>query len=269
MNQSEKRLFLIQALLNERPSCQKQIIPADAERQQILLRGLMNVRRPARIGTEFLQVQDAYLQGETAAKGITDAADLTPVRPGLYLWQGDITTLKCDAIVNAANSGLTGCYIPNHRCIDNAIHTCAGVELRLACEELMEHQGYPEPTGRAKLTPAFNLPCRYVLHTVGPIINGRVTKEDEDLLASCYRACLELAAENGLESVAFCCISTGEFHFPNELAAEIAVATVKEFLKRRTSVKKVIFNVFKDLDKAIYERLLRTDGAAAQDHTGL
>ena len=247
MNQSEKRLFLIQSLLNERPSCQKQIIPADSERQKILLRGLMNVRRAYPIGAEFLQVQDEYLQGETAAKGVTDAADLTPAQPGLYLWQGDITTLQCDA------------YIPNHRCIDNAIHTFAGVELRLACEELMQQQGYPEPTGQAKITPAFNLPCRYVLHTVGPIINGRVTKEDEELLASCYRSCLELAAENRLESVAFCCISTGEFHFPNELAAEIAVRTVKEFLKKQTSVKKVIFNVFKDLDKAIYEKLLRAD----------
>ena len=256
MNQSEKRLFLIQSLLNERPSCQKQIIPADSERQKILLRGLMNVRRPVRIGADFLQVQDAYLQDETAAKGITDIADLTPIQPGLYLWQGDITTLKCDAIVNAANSGMTGCYIPNHRCIDNAIHTFAGVELRLTCEQLMEQQGYPEPTGQAKITPAFNLPCRYVLHTVGPIISGIVTKEDKELLASCYRSCLELAAENGLESVAFCCISTGEFHFPNEQAAQIAVETVKEFLKAQTSVKKVIFNVFKDLDKAIYEKLL-------------
>ena len=256
MNQSEKRLFLIQSLLNERPSCQKQIIPADSERQKILLRGLMNVRRPVRIGADFLQVQDAYLQDETAAKGITDIADLTPIQPGLYLWQGDITTLKCDAIANAANSGMTGCYIPNHRCIDNAIHTFAGVELRLACAELMEQQGYPEPTGRAKITPAFNLPCKYVLHTVGPIIDGRVTKADKELLASCYRSCLELAAENGLESVAFCCISTGEFHFPNEQAAQIAVETVKEFLKTQTSVKKVIFNVFKDLDKAIYEKLL-------------
>ena len=256
MNQSEKRLFLIQSLLNERPSCQKQIIPADSERQKILLRGLMNVRRPVRIGADFLQVQDAYLQDETAAKGITDIADLTPIQPGLYLWQGDITTLKCDAIVNAANSGMTGCYIPNHRCIDNAIHTFAGVELRLTCEQLMEQQGYPEPTGQAKITPAFNLPCHYVLHTVGPIISGIVTKEDKELLASCYRSCLELAAENGLESVAFCCISTGEFHFPNDLAAEIAVRTVKEFLKKQTSVKKVIFNVFKDLDKAIYEKLL-------------
>ena len=257
MNQSEKRLFLIQSLLNERPSCQKQMIPTDSDRQKILLRGLMNVRRPASIGREFLQVQDAYLQGETAAKGITDVADLTPIQPGLYLWQGNITTLKCDAIVNAANSGMTGCYIPNHRCIDNAIHTFAGVELRLACAELMKQQGRPEPTGRAKITPAFNLPCRYVLHTVGPIIDGRVTQRDRELLASCYRSCLELASENGLESVAFCCISTGEFHFPNEQAAEIAVETVKQFMNRKTSVKKVIFNVFKDLDKAIYEKLLR------------
>ena len=256
MNQGEKRLFLIQSLLNERPSCQKQMIPADSERQKILLRGLMNVRRPAGIGTEFLQVQDEYLQGETAAKGVTDVADLTPIQPGLYLWQGDITTLKCDAIVNAANSGMTGCYVPNHRCIDNAIHTFAGVELRLACAKLMERQGYPEPTGQAKITPAFNLPCKYVLHTVGPIINGRVTKEDEELLASCYRSCLELAAENGLESVAFCCISTGEFHFPNDLAAQIAVETVNRFMNRKTSVKKVIFNVFKDFDKEIYARLL-------------
>lgn len=259
MNQSEKRLFLIQALLKEQLEYRDIDIPTDTNSQRQLLRGLMNLRRPARIGAEFLQMQDEYLQGETAAKGITDAADLTPIQPGLYLWQGDITTLKCDAIVNAANSGMTGCYIPNHRCIDNAIHTYAGVELRLACEELMERQGYPEPTGQAKITQAFNLPCRYVLHTVGPIINGRVSRQDEKLLASCYRSCLELAAENGLENVAFCCISTGEFHFPNERAAKIAVRTVKEFLQKQTSVRKVIFNVFKDLDKAIYEKLLRAD----------
>ena len=256
MNQSEKRLFLIQSLLKERPEYRDLSIPSESDSQRQLLRGLMNIRAPQRTDAEFLKTQDAYLQGETAAKGITDIAGLTPIQPGLYLWQGDITTLKCDAIVNAANSGMTGCYIPNHRCIDNAIHTYAGVELRLACAELMEQQGHPEPTGQAKITPAFNLPCRYVLHTVGPIIDGRVTKEDKELLASCYRSCLELAAENGLESVAFCCISTGEFHFPNNLAAEIAVRTVKEFLKKQTSVKKVIFNVFKDLDKAIYEKLL-------------
>ena len=256
MNQAQRRLFLIQSLLKEKPEYRDIAIPAEPESQRQLLRGLMNVRAPQRIGADFLKMQDAYLQGENEAKGITDVADLTPIQPGLYLWQGDITTLKCDAIVNAANSGMTGCYVPNHRCIDNAIHTFAGVELRLACAKLMEQQGYPEPTGQAKITPAFNLPCRYVLHTVGPIISGRVTKEDEELLASCYRSCLELAAENGLESVAFCCISTGEFHFPNELAAQIAVRTVKEFLKKQTSVKKVIFNVFKDLDKEIYARVL-------------
>ena len=269
MNQSEKRLFLIQSLLKENQEYRDMNIPAEPESQRQLLRGLMNIRMPRRIGADFLKMQDEYLQSETVAKGITDIADLTPIQQGLYIWQGDITTLKCDAIVNAANSGMTGCYIPNHRCIDNAIHTYAGVELRLACEELMEQQGYPEPTGQAKITPAFNLPCRYVLHTVGPIISGRVTKEDKELLASCYRSCLELAAENGLESVAFCCISTGEFHFPNDLAAEIAARTVKEFLKKQTSVKKVIFNVFKDLDKAIYEKLLRADGTAESGITGL
>ena len=256
MNQSEKRLFLIQALLKEQPQYRDLSIPAEPDSQRQLLRGLMNIRAPQNADADFLKTQDEYLQDETAAKGVTDITDLTPVQPGLYLWQGDITTLKCDAIVNAANSGMTGCYIPNHRCIDNAIHTFAGVELRLACAELMEQQGYPEPTGQAKITPAFNLPCRYVLHTVGPVIDGRVTQRDRELLASCYRSCLELAAENGLESVAFCCISTGEFHFPNEQAAEIAVLAVKDFLKKQTSVKKVIFNVFKDLDKAIYEKLL-------------
>ena len=258
MNQSEKRLFLIQSLLKENQEYQDMNIPEEPERQRQLLRGLMNIRAPKRIGADFLKMQDEYLQSETIAKGITDIADLTPIQQGLYIWQGDITTLKCDAIVNAANSGMTGCYIPNHRCIDNAIHTFAGVELRLACDELMEQQGYPEPTGQAKITPAFNLPCRYVLHTVGPIISGRVTKEDKELLASCYRSCLGLAAENGLESVAFCCISTGEFHFPNEQAAQIAVESVKQFMNRKTSVKKVIFNVFKDFDKAIYEKLLGT-----------
>ncbi len=256
MNQSEKRLFLINSLLAERPSCRKQEIPADSGRQEILLRGLMNVRAPKPIGADFLTVQDEYLQAETARKGITDAGSLSPIQPGLYLWQGDITTLKCDSFVNAANSGMTGCYCPNHRCIDNAIHTFAGVELRLACDEIMQQQGHPEPTGQAKITPAFNLPCKYVLHTVGPIIQGQVTEADKAALASCYRSCLELAAAHDLESVAFCCISTGEFHFPNELAAEIAVRTVKEFLSKKTSVRKVIFNVFKDLDKDIYQQLL-------------
>ena len=256
MNQAERRLFLIRKLLDEDRQYRGMDIPAGAQEQKRLLRSLMNVRAPMAADETFLAVQDDYLRRELDARGVVRLSDLRPLCGDLYLWQGDITTLKCDAIVNAANSGMTGCYVPNHRCIDNAIHTFAGVELRLACAELMEQQGHPEPTGQAKITPAFNLPCRYVLHTVGPIISGRVTKEDKELLASCYHSCLELAAENSLESVAFCCISTGEFHFPNEQAAEIAVRTVKEFLKKQTSVKKVIFNVFKDLDKAIYEKQL-------------
>lgn len=154
---------------------------------------------------------------------------------------------------------MTGCYVPNHRCIDNCIHTFAGTQLRLDCAEMMHRQGYEEPTGQAKITPGYNLPCKYILHTVGPIIRGRLTTDDCKLLASCYRSCLELAAENNLESVAFCCISTGEFHFPNDKAAEIAVTEVRTFLQKETSVKKVIFNVFKDLDKEIYERLLSAD----------
>ena len=256
MNQSERRLFLIRSRLKENPEYRDMGIPADADSERQLLRGLLNIREPRRIGTDFLQIQDAYLQEETAAKGITDAADLTPLQPGLYLWQGDITTLKCDAIVNAANSGMTGCYCPNHGCIDNAIHTYAGVQLRLACAEIMDRQGHPEPTGQAKITTAFDLPCRYVLHTVGPIINGRVTKADKELLASCYRSCLELAAEKGLESVAFCCISTGEFHFPHEKAAQIAVSTVQDFCQNPTSIQRVIFNVFKEIDRDCYQRLL-------------
>lgn len=256
MNQSEKRQFLIHELLKEAPEFQGLSVPSDSEGQKQLLRELMNIRPPRKCSREFLEIQDSYLTAETAAKGITDFSELTPLKEALYLWQGDITTLRCDAIVNAANSGMTGCYVPGHRCIDNCIHTFAGVQLRSACARLMAQQGHEEPTGQAKLTPAFNLPCRYVLHTVGPIVTGRVTARDRALLASCYCACLTKAAEAGLESIAFCCISTGVFCFPNEDAAEIAVQTVKEFLQTPTTIKKVIFNVFKDLDKEIYTRLL-------------
>lgn len=259
MNQNERRLFLIRSLLNERLEYRDWRIPQDVSDQKLLLRGLLNVRPAQVCNPEFLRVQDAYLRQATAEKGITDCSALSPVQPGLYLWQGDITTLKCDAIVNAANSGMTGCYAPNHRCIDNTIHTFAGVQLRLACAEIMERQGCLEPTGQAKITPAFNLPCRYILHTVGPIVDESPTERDCAQLESCYRACLTLAAENHLESIAFLCISTGEFHFPNEQAAQIAVQTVKTFLNQKSSVKKVIFNVFKDLDREIYARLLRAD----------
>lgn len=248
---------MIKELLREDIRYRDMGIPAGEEEQKQLLRGLMNVRPPRKIGRGFLRVQDEYLQGETAAKGITELNDLELVSEGLYLWQGDITALRCDAIVNAANSGMTGCYVPNHRCIDNCIHFFSGVQLRMECAEMMERQGHEEETGRAKLTRAYNLPCKYILHTVGPVISGSLTKKDCDLLAGCYRSCLELAAEHHLESVAFCCISTGEFHFPNDKAAQIAVDTVREFMKCKTSVKKVVFNVFKDLDKEIYSGLLR------------
>lgn len=257
MNQSERRVFLIRELLKERHEFSKMRVPSAVQDQRELLRGLMNIREPQPVSAESLKVQDEYLRNDITERGVTDIDELTPVQPGIYIWQGDITLLRCDAIVNAANSGLTGCYIPNHRCIDNAIHSYAGMELRLACAKLMEEQGYPEPTGRAKITPGFNLPCRYVLHTVGPIINGTVTEHDRELLASCYRSCLKLAEDNGLESIAFCCISTGVFHFPNEDAAEIAVRTVKEFMTEHNVVKRVVFNVFKDHDREIYERLLR------------
>lgn len=256
MKQTQRREFLIQELLKEDAACRDLEIPADEKAQKRLLRGLMNIRRPGKVSERFLEIQDAYLQAEIAARGITSAEDLQPVSEGLYLWQGDITLLRCDAIVNAANSGMTGCYVPGHRCIDNCIHTFSGIQLRNDCAHLMQKQGHAEPVGCAKLTKAYNLPCRYILHTVGPIISGPLTEKDHALLQSCYRSCLELAAEKELESVAFCCISTGEFHFPNEAAAETAIHTVQQFMKRKTSIRKVIFNVFKDLDKEIYKRLL-------------
>lgn len=252
MTQSERREYLISALLKEDARYAEFRIPREQGEQRRVLRSLMNVRHPKAISPEFLQVQDAHLQAVNAEKGITDIADLTPVEDGIYLWQGDITTLRCGAIVNAANSGMTGCYAPCHACIDNCIHTFAGIQLRLECAGIMENQGHEEPTGTAKITKAYNLPCDYVLHTVGPIISGRVRKEDEELLASCYRSCLELAKENGIKSVAFCCISTGVFCFPNQRAAEIAVDTVRKY---RGDIE-VIFNVFKTEDHNIYRKLL-------------
>lgn len=176
---------------------------------------------------------------------------------------GGITTLECDAIVNASNSAILGCFCPCHGCIDNTIHTYAGIQLRAACAELMEQQGWEEETGGAKLTPAFNLPCRFVLHTVGPIVGGRVTWQDEMLLASCYRSCLKLAAANGLTSVAFCCISTGEFRFPNRRAAEITIGTVTQYQKETSHRIKVIFNVFQDADYRIYLEFLTKGPASA------
>ena len=259
MTQIARRKYLIKALLHEHPQYSKIEIPSDEQEQKILLRSLFNIRLPQSASDKFLAIQDAYLQEETKQKGITRLTDLQSVEQEIYLWQGDITTLACDAVVNAANSQMLGCFCPNHGCIDNAIHTYAGVQLRLTCDEIMTQQGHDEPTGQSKITPAFNLPCRYVIHTVGPIIHGRPTKKDEELLASCYRSCLELAEQNGLTSIAFCCISTGEFHFPNDRAAKIATQTVKEYKKETHSEIEVIFNLFKELDYNIYRELLGTD----------
>lgn len=257
MTQTERRKYLIAALLKEQPQYFEIEIPTSEQEQKMLLRSLFNIRMPLPVTDEFLTIQDTYLQEEVRQKGITSVADLQPLQDELYLWQGDITTLRCDGIVNAANSQMLGCFCPNHGCIDNAIHTFAGVQLRLACAELMRKQGHEEGTGKAKITPAYNLPCRYVLHTVGPIIRGRLTKQDCDLLASCYRSCLELAEQNNLKNIAFCCISTGEFRFPNDKAAEIAIQTVKNYKKETQSKMEVIFNVFKELDYNIYRELLQ------------
>ncbi len=256
MTQDQRREYLIRRLMDEQPEYRGMAVPGGPSAQRQALRGLMNQRLPAPIDGEFLAVQDAYLRQATAEKGVTDIADLAPVEPGLYLWQGDITALRCDAIVNAANSGLTGCYIPGHNCIDNCIHTFAGIQLRLDCADIMARQGHPEPTGRAKLTPAYNLPCRYVLHTVGPIVEDLPTAEDEALLRSCYRSCLDLARENGIRSVAFCCISTGVFRFPKDRAAAIAVDTVRAWRAENGPDMAVLFNVHSRENYELYRALL-------------
>lgn len=256
MTQRERRNYLIMELLKEQPRYYGIAIPPDEREQKQLLRSLFNIRTAKAVSDEFLKVQDDYLQAETAEKGVTDFTELKPLNHGIYLWRGDITALRCDAIVNAANSGMQGCFFPCHNCVDNQIHTFAGVQLRLACAELIKNQGHGEETGKAKLTPAFNLPCKYVLHTVGPIVKGRLCDRDKKLLYSCYRSCLEAADTHGIKSIAFCCISTGEFHFPNEAAAEIAIKAVKDYKAQTHSKIEVIFNVFKDIDCKIYRELL-------------
>lgn len=257
MNQTQRRKALIQMLLSEQPERYRGLsVPTGEDMQRRLLRALLNLREPVPAAPELLRMQDEYLQGELSKRGVTDADALEDLRPGICLWRGDITTLQCDAIVNAANNALLGCFCPNHGCIDNAIHTYAGIQLRLTCKAIMDAQGHEEPAGTAKLTLAYNLPCRYVLHTVGPIVQGLVTAEDERLLASCYRTCLDLAAEHTLRSVAFCCISTGEFHFPHDLAAQIAIRTVSSHEAVRQDRIRVIFNVFKEQDEVLYKRLL-------------
>ena len=245
---------LIKTLIDEDPQFSEIQIPDDLPSKRDLFRALRNVRPPLPVSEEFLHLQDEELQAQLNEKGIVELPDVP-----MQIWQGDITRLKVDAIVNAANSQMLGCFHPLHKCIDNAIHSAAGVQLREECRQLMLQQGHEEPTGQAKITKAYNLPCKYVIHTVGPIIpNGIPTDFQKEQLTSCYRNIMACADENGLESIAFCCISTGEFRFPNELAAEIAVKTVSDYLSTHpnTSLKHIVFNVFKDVDREIYQRLL-------------
>ena len=256
--------FLIDYWINENPQYAEMRIPEDLQGKRDLFRALRNVREPKPVSEEFLRLQDEELQAQLQEKGVVKLAAVQQLsifnsQFSISLWQGDITRLRVDAIVNAANAQMLGCFHPLHRCIDNAIHSAAGVQLREECHRLMLQQGHPEPTGQAKITKAYNLPCKYVIHTVGPIIpDGIPTTSQKEQLASCYRNIMACADENGLESVAFCCISTGEFRFPNRLAAEIAVQTVKDYLTAHPdcSVRQVVFNVFKDEDREIYQRLL-------------
>lgn len=255
MNRSEKLLYLIKYLLSENSDYKNIAIPEGAEERFKLFRSLVNMRSPKPISEEFLAVQDEFLREKIAEKGVVNYKNLTPIKPQIYLWQGDITALKCGAIVNAANSAMLGCFCPCHGCIDNAIHTFSGVQLRLECAEIMQNQGFDEPIGRAKITSAYNLPCKNIIHTVGPYVGGKLTDEHCEQLKSCYNECLETAVQNKISSIAFCCISTGEFRFPNEKAAEIAVKTVSEFLRGNQNIE-VIFNVFKNEDYTVYKRLL-------------
>lgn len=255
MKKEEKLEYLINYLLSEEDKYKYIEIPDNINEKISLYRSLVNVRLPRPVSEEFLKIENSYLKSEWQ-DNLTSLKQLNEIKDNIYLWRGDITKLEVDGIVNAANSQLLGCFYPNHKCIDNAIHTFAGVSLRQECEDIMKLQGYLELTGQAKITSAYNLPSNYVLHTVGPIVSGMLTERHCKELESCYRSCLSLATEKGLKSLAFCCISTGEFRFPNEEAAQIAVETVERYLKKTKNELKVVFNVFKEEDEQIYRRLL-------------
>lgn len=260
MERLEKLKKINRMLLEEMPQHRKFAAQFTDETfsQRQLFRSLMNVRPAMPLSQEYIELQDMILSAEHKEKGVVDVLSLpTTADPNIILWRGDITRLNSDVIVNAANSALLGCFYPCHGCIDNAIHSAAGSRLREACSEIMDKQGHEELAGQAKMTKAYNLPSKYVIHTVGPIITGPLQERDRELLTSCYLSCLALAERNKLKSIAFCCISTGEYRFPADVAAEIAVNTVKKFLKNSNGEMKVIFNVFKESDEAIYRNILR------------
>ena len=249
--------FLVKYLIDERDEIID--VPDDYNSKRMLLRSLMNVRLPSKLSDEFLEVQDEFLTSETLNKTLTSVDEIDEAKGRIMLWQGDITTLKVDAIVNAANSKLLGCFIPHHNCIDNVIHSAAGLQLRDECNKIMNVQDTDEEVGRAKITGAYNLPSKHVIHTVGPAIPQGMEPSDEDKkdLANCYKSCLDIASHNKLQSIAFCCISTGVFNFPQDLAAKIAVSTVDKYLDdNETSLNHVVFNVFTDTDYLIYKKLL-------------
>jgi O-acetyl-ADP-ribose deacetylase (regulator of RNase III) len=253
--------FILSFLVEERTEYSKLNIPSNLVGKRQLMRSLLNVRPVREVSKDFLKAQDDELKKQVHEKGIIEVTQCltSPIDNRLGLWQGDITRLQADAIVNAANSQMLGCFLPLHSCIDNAIHSAAGIQLRLECNEIMKTQGYHEPTGSAKITSGYNLPAKFVIHTVGPIIGGKaVTQKEENELTSSYRSCLRLADENSLKSIAFCCISTGEYKFPNQLAAEIAIRTVREYLDQSvdSAIEAVVFNVFKDIDYSIYSKIL-------------
>lgn len=264
MNQSERLVILLDYFLSEKKEYSHISLPPDYTSKRRYLRSLINVRLPGPVPSEILSIQDEFLKEEASEKGIVSASSIPFSSGKLAIWQGDITRLAVDAIVNAANSALLGCFVPCHGCIDNAIHTAAGLELREECNRIMEEKRkeegpyYEEGNGRAVLTGGFNLPAKYIIHTVGPIVRGKVSSENRRDLANCYRSILECAADNSIRTLAFCCISTGEFHYPNEEAARIAVEEVSSFLSLHPdSFDKIIFNVFKDEDLLIYRRILK------------
>ncbi len=261
MNNLEKILLLNSILLQEMPRYKesaKQFAKTEEE-QSRLLRSLMNVREPTSLDEKFIALQDEVLSAQVEEKGTVALCDLKPLQNNnkQYLWKGDITTLQVGAIVNAANSALLGCFIPCHGCIDNAIHSLAGLQLRGECYDIIKNQGHEEDVGDAKITGAYNLPCDFVIHTVGPNIHGKLTKKDCELLQKAYYSCMKLAIDKKIKSIAFCCVSTGEFHFPNDKAAEIAVDTVTK-MQKNVDIE-VVFNVFKEEDYKLYRNLLGQD----------